>query len=71
MTRYRFVLVVGAVMMGLGVFIAVRPLLFPQVRITGSVALDVAFALFFLVRGYVNVRVATRALRANAPDTTP
>lgn len=55
-SRQRLTLAIGATMMTLGAFIAVRLALAPP--LTRSVALDVAFALFFLVRGALNIRSA-------------
>ena len=42
---------IGAVMVGVGVYLAVRALVFAAPAITGMVWLDLAFAFFFLVRG--------------------
>ena len=55
--------VLGVVMMGLGAYVAVRPMFVRGVTLTGYVWLDAAFALVFLVRGWMNVR---RALNRNA-----
>lgn len=64
-TRGKIVLGLGVVMVLLGAWIALRPL-FPGVHpITPSRLLDVAFALFFVLRGLMNVRTG---LRARASD---
>ena len=48
-------LVLGIVMVGIGLFVAVRPLWTP-VPFTGARWLDMAFGLVFMLRGAVNVR---------------
>ena len=48
---------IGWVMIALGAFLAVRPL-FTHGAVTGTPLLDVAFALFFVLRGVMNVRKA-------------
>ena len=45
----------GIILMGLGGFVAVRPL-WTRVPLTGSHWLDGAFAVVFLLRGWMNVR---------------
>ena len=42
---------IGAVMAGVGVYLAVRALVFAAPPLTGMVWLDLAFAFFFVVRG--------------------
>ena len=59
--RARIALITGAVMILLGVFIAVRPLWAGPAPLSNSRWLDVAFAAFFLLRGTMNVRGALRA----------
>jgi hypothetical protein len=59
--RRTIALVLGVVMIGLGAFLAVRPLLPGQRALTGSRWFDAAFALFFLLRGWMNVRSALRS----------
>jgi hypothetical protein len=56
-----FRLVVGVVLIGLGSFVALRPLWRPHTSVTASRFLDVAFAAVFILRGLVNVRSALRA----------
>lgn len=58
-----FKLVLGVVLVGLGAFVAVRPLWKPHSTVTQSRLLDVAFAAVFLLRGVMNVRRALRAPR--------
>ena len=61
-------LILGVVLIGLGGFVAARPLWQPHSTVTQSRLLDVAFAVVFLLRGVMNVRSALRASRAaNAP----
>ncbi len=59
--RNRVVLVIGLVMMALGAFVALRPLWAGRQPLTAARWLDVAFAAFFLLRGWLNVRVALRS----------
>ena len=63
-------LVSGLLMIALGLFLAVRPLVAPGRPVTASRWLDMAFALFFLLRGALNVRSARRA-RAGATPPAP
>ena len=59
-----FLIIVGWVMIALGVFVAVHPML-PNARpITGALWLDIAFAVFFLVRGGMNVKTGRRIREA-------
>lgn len=62
-TRGRVLLVVGLIMMALGAFVALRPLWAGPRPLTAERWLDVAFAAFFLLRGWMNVRAALRAPR--------
>lgn len=59
MLRARGALVLGIVMIGLGIFVAIRPL-WRAPPLTRSVLLDVAFAAFFVLRGMLNLRSARR-----------
>ena len=43
--------VISAIMFALGLFVAVRLLARPAQPLTGAVAVDIAFALFFMARG--------------------
>ena len=59
----RLAFILGVVMILLGIFVALRPLLVPGRPLTGRVWLDVAFAALFLIRGVMNVRAAQAAAR--------
>ena len=61
--RLRFWL--GVVLLGLGAYVALRPLWAHGTVLTGSRWLDGTFAAVFLLRGAINVRTA-RARRARA-----
>lgn len=65
--RTTFALAVSIVMLGLGAFVALRPLLSREAPLTSSWWLDAGFALFFLVRGAVGIRMARRRARPSAP----
>ena len=56
----RIIAGIGVVMLVLGIYVALRPLLAPGRPLTGRVWLDMAFAVLFLVRGWMNVRSARR-----------
>ena len=58
-------LVLGVVMVGLGVYIAVRPLFTHNAILTGARWLDMTFAFVFMLRGGMNVRSVLRARAAN------
>ena len=49
-------LAIGAVMAGLGVFIALRLLVLHREPLTGTGVLDLAFAVFFVLRGALQYR---------------
>ena len=59
--RVTLALVTGVVMIGLGLFVALRPLWADAAPLAGNVWLDYAFAAFFLLRGGMNVRAALAA----------
>lgn len=59
--RGKVVLALGIVMVLLGAWIALRPFVPGARPITPSRVLDVAFALFFVLRGAMNVRTGLRA----------
>ena len=61
--RAIFVLVLGLAMIGLGAYIALRPLLDSGRALTGTRWLDMAFAFVFLLRGVMNVQSARRSAR--------
>ena len=66
-TRSRLTLGIGVVMLLLGAFVALRPLWAGPRPLSASRWLDAAFALFFMVRGWMNVRLARRQSAAPAP----
>jgi hypothetical protein len=66
-TRARVTLAIGIVMMGLGAFVALRPLWAGAVPLSNSRWLDVAFAFFFLLRGWMNVRSGLKQARPPTP----
>jgi uncharacterized membrane protein HdeD (DUF308 family) len=53
-----FSLVLGIVLFGLGLFVAVRPLFTHNAVLTSARWLDFAFAAVFMLRGALNVRTA-------------
>lgn len=55
-------LLLGVVMAGLGAYLAIR-LLWLDAPFTRSRLLDAAFAGFFILRGVMNIRAASRASR--------
>ncbi|MDB4878524.1 MAG: hypothetical protein JWM41_4970 [Gemmatimonadetes bacterium] len=60
MNRWKISLVLGVVLFGLGLFIAVRPIWTHNGVLTGTRWLDMAFAVVFMLRGAINVRTALR-----------
>ena len=64
-------LLTGIAMIGLGLFVALRPLWAGAAPLAGSRWLDAAFAFFFLLRGGMNVRMALAARRARAAADHP
>ena len=65
-TRSRVVLAIGVVMFALGAYIALRPLWAGPRPLSASRWLDMAFAAFFMLRGWMNVRSARRQSSAVA-----
>ncbi len=59
-TRARVASAISVVMLGLGTFVALRPLWTSKGPLTDSWWLDGGFAFFFIVRGAVGVRSASR-----------
>lgn len=59
-------LVLGVVMFVIGLYVAVRPLWTHNATLTGARWLDMAFAIVFMLRGVMNVRVAVNRRRALA-----
>ena len=51
---------IGVVMIALGCFIGVRPMFTHNAPFTATRWLNIAFALFFLIRGTMNVKAALR-----------
>jgi hypothetical protein len=58
--RTGFAMLIGVVMVIFGAFIALRPIFVHGPPLTPSRWLDVVFALFFLLRGLMNIRSARR-----------
>lgn len=56
---------IGAIMIALGLYVAIRVLLAGEPPLTGSLALDVAFGVFFVARGALAYR---RWRRSNDED---
>jgi hypothetical protein len=69
--RTGFALLIGVVMVIFGAFIALRPVFVHGPPLTPSRWLDVVFALFFLLRGSMNIRAARRAAIPRERDGTP
>ena len=55
--------VLGVVLLVLGLYVALRPLWTHGAVLTGARWLDMAFAFVFMVRGVMNLRVASRRRR--------
>lgn len=64
-------LILGAIMFALGVFLAARPLYAPGRPLTSSIWLDLVFALFFVLRGLMNIRAARRTTARRAAMQEP
>jgi len=65
--RTRITTAIGVIMIGLGAFVALRPLWSSNGPLTDSWWLDGGFAFFFLVRGVFGVRTAGRRWTGTAP----
>ena len=65
--RSKFLLALGAILILIGLYLALRPLVGAGTPVTSSRFLDMAFAVFFLIRGAMNVRVARRPRVSPAP----
>lgn len=65
--RSNIALVLGVLMTILGVVVIVRPL-WAGAPLSGSRALDYVFAVFFLLRGVMNLRTARRTAPPPAPE---
>lgn len=64
--RWAPLFALGVVLIGMGAFVAVRPLWTHAATLTGQRWLDVAFAVVFIFRGLVNIRTARARRRALA-----
>lgn len=65
MARWVIGMILGAIMFGIGLFVAIRPLLTHDGVLLGSRFLDIVFAAVFMLRGVINIRIALNR-RANA-----
>ena len=61
--RWIITLVLGAVLVAIGVYIAARPLWTHNSTLMGARWLDMAVAAVSMLRGAVNIRVAVRKIR--------
>jgi hypothetical protein len=61
--RWIITLVLGAVLVAIGLFIAMRPLWTHNATLMGARWLDMAVAAVSMLRGAVNMRVALRRIR--------
>jgi hypothetical protein len=57
-TRARIIIGIGLVMVALGAYIALRPLWAGPRPLSASRWLDMTFAAFFMLRGWMNIRSA-------------
>ncbi|MEO7086058.1 MAG: hypothetical protein ABI442_08290 [Gemmatimonadaceae bacterium] len=57
-------LLLGVAMLGIGVFVALRPLWTHNGMLTGTRWLDLTFAFVFILRGFLNVRTVINRTRA-------
>jgi uncharacterized membrane protein HdeD (DUF308 family) len=62
--RWMLGLVIGVILVGLGLFIAVRPLLTHNAVLTSARWLDLTFAVVFMLRGVINIRTAMARRRS-------
>ena len=69
--RLGFRAVISLVMIALGLFLAVRLLVRPGEPLTSSVALDIAFSVFFVARGAIHFWTVRRRARAEAEMRPP
>jgi uncharacterized membrane protein HdeD (DUF308 family) len=61
--RWTVGLILGVVMFGIGLYVAIRPLWAHNAVISGARWLDMALAAVFMLRGAFNVRSALRLRR--------
>jgi len=64
-TRALVLVVIGALMVALGAYVAGRMLATRGGALTGNRLLDGAFAFFFLLRGAMNIAAARRLQKAD------
>lgn len=64
--RSMLALILGLVMIGLGAYVALRPV-WGAPPLAGSRLLDYAFAAFFILRGAMNLHTARRPPRTPGP----
>jgi len=69
MARWVIGLVLGAIMIAIGLFVALRPLWAHDGVLLGSRFLDFVFAAVFMLRGVINIRIALNR-RASALATS-
>lgn len=69
--RSRILLALGAILIVIGLYLAIRPLAGSGAPVTSSRFMDMAFAVFFLIRGTMNVRAARRALQPPIAPSSP
>lgn len=69
--RIKVILLLGVIQVGVGVFIATRPLIGAGAPLTNSRLLDMAFAAYFLIRGAMNLRNALLAHRESRAASPP
>jgi uncharacterized membrane protein HdeD (DUF308 family) len=67
--RTKIGLVIGAVMFALGAYVALHPL-WNRAPVTASRFLDLAFATFFLVKGWLYLRQAWRRPAPPSPGAS-
>ena len=68
--RLKIGLAIGTVMFALGAYIALHPL-WSREPVSSSRFLDLAFATFFLVKGWLYLRQVWRRPRGPAPERRP
>jgi hypothetical protein len=69
--RFGIGAVISAIMIVLGVFVAARLLVRPHNPLTGTVLLDIAFAMFFIARGALYFWTMRQRARANTDGPPP
>jgi uncharacterized membrane protein HdeD (DUF308 family) len=61
--RWIIMIVLGVIMFGIGLFVALRPLWSHNAVFLGARWLDLTFAAVFMLRGVINVRTALNRRR--------